>query len=289
MDNKRKGIGIFIAAILVIAVTVTMPIDKVEATPVVEVQIAMILDGSGSIGSANWVIIKEGVASAVENTSCVPHDGTVELTVVQFSDSATVEVGPVIITASNAGTVANNIRAISQMASMTCIACGIHVAADALANSPNFDPSIKQVLNLATDGEPNVCDPTWPCPDAKANAVSARDYAISLLGMDTDLQDEFDAEAIGSAPDVIWLRDSIVWPQPGNIAPPFVSGWVRVVADAQEFADTVCEKFEVITPTPTPTPVLEVPAITPIGTVALIGVLSVVAIAAMTIGSRRKR
>ena len=285
MDNKKKGKGIFIVAILAIAVIVTMPAQKVEATPGVEVQIAMILDGSGSISSANWTIIKEGVASAVENSSCVPHGGSVELTVVQFSDSAAVEVGPVIITSTNAGTVANNIRAISQMDDMTCIACGTHVAADTLANSPNFDSSIKQVLNLATDGEPNVCDPAWPCPDANTNAVSARDYAINLLGMDTDPQDEFDAEAIGTAPDVTWLRDSIVWPQPGSIAPPFVPGWVSVVANAQEFADTVCEKFQKIIP-PSPAPV---PILTPIGIIALVGLLSGIAAISISTSIRKKR
>jgi len=49
-------------------------------------------------------------------------------------------------------------------------------------------------------------------------------------------------------------------------------------------------KFVHAVPGPTPTPpVTLVPAITPIGIVALIGLLLVVAIAAMTIGSRRKR
>lgn len=44
------------------------------------------------------------------------------------------------------------------------------------------------------------------------------------------------------------------------------------------------------TPTPTPTPpVASVPAMTPIGIVALIGLLLVVAIAAMAVGSRRRR
>lgn len=293
MDNKRKGIGIFIAAILVIAVSVTMPIDKVEATPGVEVQIALILDGSGSIGSGNWDIIKEGVASAVENPTCVPHDGTVELTVIHFAgdmpDHATVEVEPVIITAANAGTVATQILGMPYYGGMTPMARGIRLAADTLAGSTNFDHSVKQALNLATDGEPNVLDSYFYDTDPLINTVQARGYAITTLAMTGD-QDEFDAEGIYITDfNRDWLKDNIVFPQPGNVAPPFVSGWVMVVADAQEFAGTVCEKFEVITPTPTPTPVLEAPAITPIGIVALIGVLLVVAVATMTIGIRRRR
>ena len=45
-----------------------------------------------------------------------------------------------------------------------------------------------------------------------------------------------------------WLKDEIIWPQPGYYAPPFlitspIQGWIRVVADYQEFADTIDETF----------------------------------------------
>ncbi|GAI43316.1 unnamed protein product, partial [marine sediment metagenome] len=65
----------------------------------------------------------------------------------------------------------------------------------------------------------------------------------------TGPSDEFDAEAIGIFADVSWLRDSIVWPQPGyDTWPPPGPGWVRVVADAAEFAETICDKFKLIIP-----------------------------------------
>ncbi|MGB3459262.1 MAG: vWA domain-containing protein [Halobacteriota archaeon] len=246
--NSKKIVSTF-AAIIVISMLAAMSVGNVAANGNVTVQVGLILDGSGSINATEWAIITEGVASAVENSSCLPDDGTVELTVVQFSNTASVEVGPVVIDAASAPTVATQIRAIGQMGGSTCIACGFHVAADALYNSINFNTSIKQVLNLATDGSPNICDPAWPCPDAKTNAVSARDYAISLLGMDTDPNDEIDAEGIGiSDANRAWLKDNIVWPQPGSIAPPYVPGWVKVVADADEFAESMCEKFKQVVP-----------------------------------------
>lgn len=183
----------------------------------VKTQMAMILDGSGSIVSDNWGIIKEGLASAVENTTCVAHDGSVELTVVQFGYSslqgyAKVEVPPTVIDSeATAAAVADAVRAIPYGGWSTPMAQGIKLAADTVATSTNFDPGVKQVLNLVTDGNPNVCHPDWLCPTYKENVVSARNYAITLLGMDTDPQDELDAEAIGTAPDVSWLRDEIVW------------------------------------------------------------------------------
>ncbi len=256
--RPRNGKKIFL---VVLSLLVLLSIIAVPAWSQagVSTQLVMILDGSGSIGSTNWGIIREGLASAVENSACLPQDGSVELTVVQFGygsadNYAKVEVGPVVIDASNVATVAAQIRAMSYSSGLTPMAHGIHVAADAAAGSANFDAAKKQALNLVTDGTPNVCDNTWSCPDYQTNVVSARDYAISTLQM-TAAQDEFDAEGIGiTTSNRDWLRDNIVYPQPGNIAPPFVPGWVRVVADADEFAATICEKITVIVPTPTPTP-----------------------------------
>ena len=243
MRNKNKGI--FIASIFAIAIITSMAVGNVAAQPAVEVQVAMLLDGSGSISHANWGTIKEGVASAVENPQCLPDDGTVELTVIQFGYSsgtgAKVEVGPVVITSANAGTVANQIRAMPKGDWGTPMAAAFNLAATTLSGSPNFDPSIKQAINLATDGVPR----------SKPNTEAARNSAITTLAM-TTTQDEIDAEGIGiTTSNRNWLRDKIVYPQPGYIAPPFKGpGWVRVVADADEFAATVCEKFEQIIPPP---------------------------------------
>lgn len=255
--RSRNGKSIFLVA-LSIVVLLSIIVVPAWSQGSVSTQLVMILDGSGSVGSTNWGIIKEGLASAVENSACLPQDGSVELTVIQFgtSDSpyARVELSPTVITAANVASVAATIRAMSYGYGFTPMAYGIHLAVDTVAASGNFNASIKQAINLVTDGEPNECDTTWPCPDYLTNTVSARDYAISTLQM-TDAQDEFDAEGIGiTTSNKEWLRDHIVFPQPGyDTWPPPGPGWVRVVASAQEFADTVCEKITVIVPTPTPT------------------------------------
>jgi len=253
-------VGLLMVLAMVLPASSPPPVRAVE--DVVEVQLAMILDGSGSISSSDWTVIVNGLADAVGNSSCVPQDGSVELTVVQFGGDglhnwAKPEVGPVVITSANAATVASQIRAIIQMGGATPLACGIYLAADTLAGSSKFDPDIKQALNLVTDGEPNCCcndddDPyeSDGCrgTDAYTSAEEARDYAITTLNM-TATQDEFDAEGIGiTEANRNWLRDYIVWPQPGYIAPPFDQGpgWVRVVEDVEEFAETICEKFEIV-------------------------------------------
>ena len=257
MNMKTMTTSIITAMVVLTAfAAITMP-----ASAAVEVQIGMALDGSGSIGSADWGIIVNGVADAVDDSACVHHDGTVELTVVSFPGG--LQVGPVVITSTNAAAVATSIRAITYPAgSSTPMAAGISDTADAMSGSPHFDPAIKQVINIATDGVPTDV----------AAAELARDNAITTLQMTT--QDEIDAEGIGITDgNRDWLRDEIVYPQPGNIATvgmpaTYIPGWVCVVVDAQEFADSMCEKFKRIPPPE------EVPAMTSVGMiVGMLGLL----------------
>lgn len=202
-----------------------------------DIQLALLLDSSGSIG-ADWGTITAGVADALENPDCFPHDGSVELTVIQFATSANVIVGPVVIDSlATAQAEAAVIRGIGGGSGGTNMTAAFNLAATELSGSTNFDASLRQVVNVVTDGVPN----------STTNAAAARGTMITTLQM-TEEQDEIDAEGIGVLLDIDWLRDNIVYPQPGYIAPPFDQGpgWVRQVADAQELADTMCEKFQVI-------------------------------------------
>jgi PKD repeat protein len=202
-------------------------------------QLAMLIDASGSIGSTDFTTMTEGIAAAVEDGSVFPHDGSVELTIVKFSNSANLEVNsPVIVDQSNYQTIANAIRTISYVGGGTAMSSAFSLATTTLFNSPNFDPNDRQVINIVTDGEPN----------SESATITARNSMISTLGMDVDPKDEIDAEAIGTFIDSSWLRDNIVWPQPGVIAPPYIPGygWVRVVTNFEEFSETIGEKFELI-------------------------------------------
>jgi hypothetical protein len=257
----RKKLGLIAALLLVVALSVPLvSAPAVLANAGVHIQVAMILDASGSIDSTEWNIMLTGLATALNDSVCVPHDGSMELTVIIFAQSAKVGLGPVVITNANIAAVVYNITHLSRsgIGSYTCISCGLCLAADTLYNSPNFSPSRKQAINLVTDGVPNRCScsggtcgysgSTCNLASAQASAVCARNYLLTKLGMTSD-QDELDAEGIGiTNTNRNWLRDSIVWPQPGYIAPPFDQGpgWVRVFATFQEFVPSLCEKFQTI-------------------------------------------
>ncbi len=84
----------------------------------------------------------------------------------------------------------------------------------------------------------------WWNPGLKS-AEEASSYLINKLQM-TNNQDEFNALGVGvggmyGGPDVDWLKNKIVWPQPGHIAPPYTAGWVNTIRSWQEFANTISE------------------------------------------------
>jgi len=380
------------SACLIITTIVVLTADATE--------LAMVLDGSGSISSYDWSIMREGLARSIENSSVFPHDGNVELTVIQFggisniwnknwnnyastwyrntqqhkkgessvksdrshsgyfrsnsfdtrgSDPVTVdfwyrlddtenvdlilyyydgsnynsmailgggqedtwlhytgtitnssyfisnfrigfssvldsyenvwidtivikkgltlifydefenilpiarsEINRNIVTSSNYHSIANQIRSINQITGFTPMSCGIRLTADLLYPTLNgFNLSKRQLINLVTDGKPNC---VWiPGTNyegvymndnlGKQDTVDARSYLLSTLQMNISEKDEFDSLAVGSGPETNWLRDNIVWPQPGHIAPPYAAGWVKYIGSYQEFEATIKEIF----------------------------------------------
>ncbi|RLF39655.1 MAG: hypothetical protein DRN12_06670, partial [Thermoplasmata archaeon] len=393
--------------------TINTTLVPVENRPFT--QLAMVLDGSGSISDDDWKLMRTGLANAIRNESVFPHDGSVELTVVQFGGNydpwwgiypyAIQEEGPTVVTNLNYNTIADNISHLSQIKGATPIGCGIRRGTDEIKNSPRFNDENRSVLCLVTDGLANCIwnpslgdykanymggngwikgvsdahtgstsahahgrydssypqdgpfrtkdidtsnatavhiefwykldntesgddlvlylfdgvnyhiapngdlggDPEnvwlhydytlsdsryfvsnfhimfysdleygegiwiddvivetqdgillsdsfenaywnahWTDP-GRISAEDAREYMVSTLNMSSD-QDEFDALAVGSEPDIYWLRDSMVWPQPGYIAPPYDqgSGWVKHINGYSDFEEAVKEMFKII-------------------------------------------
>jgi len=221
---------------LVILSIVTVHLTSVSAQGP-KTQLAMLLDGSSSIMSDDFTIMLTGLADAIENPDCVPQDGSVELTVIQFGSYTRTEVPPTMIDATNASSIAATVRGITKMGGTTPMSGAIALATAEITGSPNFGTAAKQVINLSTDGAPN----------SKSDTEMARNDAIAA-GID-----EIDVEAVGYFPAVEWLRDRIVHPQPGTIHgpgyahwPPTAPGWVRLVEDFDAYAATICGKFGVI-------------------------------------------
>jgi uncharacterized protein YegL len=234
-----------------------LPSASVAQGPVT--QMVLLLDGSGSIDGSDFQIMLDGIAAAVEDPDCLPHTGEVELSVIQFSSDAVVEVGPTVINSDQTATdFATDVANITQMEDMTDYQAAFDLARTTITGSPNFATASFQAINMSTDGEP-----TEGTPDPQTGAINARDAAVSA-GVD-----EIDVEAIGmTSLATEWIRTNILYPQPGNIAPPFTPGWVIPIPDFQVYASSLCQKFQVVVP-PQPEPVEEF--VPEPGTVMLLG------------------
>lgn len=243
------------------------------------IQLAMVIDGSGSININDWNIITEGLSNAIKDDTIFPHDGSVELTVVQFGLGynyynhyyAQVEIEPsLIIDEDVAKDIADDIFAMNQGRSNTPMAAGIFLATDQLKHSPRFEKDAKQVITVVTDGMPNVWSdrpfsnyPIGPyggfkCSyeEGKKNTVLSRNDSVAELEM-TDTIDEIDALAVGvqgmyGSPDVDWLNESVIWPEPGIIwdvaetNDPQGLGWVATIDSFQDFELAINQMFKVI-------------------------------------------
>jgi len=154
--NYSADTGIWTIPYLEVGESECLTITTIVVLSSEPTQLAMILDGSGSISSTDWIVMKEGLANSIENSSIFPHDGNVELTVIQFgNDIARRELGPMTVRKDNYAYIGNLIRNINQIGGSTPISCGIRYAADALRNLGNFDSTKRQIINLVTDGVAN--------------------------------------------------------------------------------------------------------------------------------------
>jgi hypothetical protein len=203
-------------------------------------QMVLLIDGSASIVSGDFTIMKQGIAAAVADPNCLPQNGSVELSVVQFSNAAVVNVAPTVIDSQLTATnFAAAVAGITQQAAFaTNYQAAFDLARTTITGSPNFATASFQAINMSTDGAPNQ-----PPGDPQGAAVTARNAAISA-GVD-----EIDVEAINMTPTATeWIRANIVYPQPGNIAPPFTPGWVIPIPDFQVYASSLCQKFQEVVP-----------------------------------------
>ncbi|RLI24313.1 hypothetical protein DRO58_07530 [Candidatus Bathyarchaeota archaeon] len=250
MSLTRKRFTIALAFLMIITVIPLNIFKPGTANSTVKIQLCMILDGSGSISDAEWKIIVYGVADAIRYN--LPHDGSVELTIVQFGtgipENASVEVGPVVVTEANYEAIASQVENINQAKGNTPMAHGLYLGWKTIKESPNFQVAEKQVINLATDGMPNERNYNATDDLDGDGDKDAYDDVIAVVNMAVaEGLDELDMEGIAiSDNDRDWFVKYVLYPQPGHIAPPFIPGWIMVVADAQEFADTVGQKFEAI-------------------------------------------
>lgn len=215
-------------------------------------QLGFLIDASGSIGSTNFNIMKTGYATAL---GALPQDGSIELTVVTFSTGTTTVVTPTVVTALTLPGILLAINAMAYSAGTTATAAGITAISGLMLGSGQYSSNLNSMINIATDGEPNV--PTNNAQQAAINAaIAARAGGIDALT----------AEAIGTTIDATFLRDIVFSPlngpctlcgtllADGSTPPnPMTSNpWVLRVNDFSDFPRAINAKVQASIDVPEP-------------------------------------
>ena len=176
----------FHSLLLSLALTVSLlvvvgsPADVIAQTSGELTDLALVVDGSGSISSAEFDLQTLGIRSLVANRIKIPTDGSVGITVVQFASGITrIEIPYTIIDpGTDIDALLDQIEAISQIGGLTNPGDGINTAMahfEATIPTDRINSGSSQSICLSTDGFPN----------SGADTQTARDNAIaSSLGLD---------------------------------------------------------------------------------------------------------
>jgi hypothetical protein len=207
---------------------------QVNAAPVT--QLGFILDSSGSIGSGNWTTIKTGLANAVN--TLIPINGSFEVSIVNFSDSATIVANSILLDSAAARTsLLGLITAMPFIGGLTNFADAFAKMTTALTDNIGTTAAndAATYVNFATDGVPNV-------DTANTNPNLALLKAAGI--------DNISVEGIGTGIDTAYLQGTVCYPGPCDLTSPFnfpTQGFYIGVADAAGYAAAIDNKIRIVT------------------------------------------
>jgi hypothetical protein len=165
------------------AVAVAVGLGVSGPSSAVPIELALVLDASGSISPANWTLQVQGYANAL--AAVLPsHLGQVAISVTRFAQTSSVVMG--MTTINNAGDVTNIVNFFNALAqagngNLTCISCGIASAEGTLTGT-----ATKSIIDVSTDGVWNVgVDPAGPAGNVGTSAWAVANDAdvVNALGI----------------------------------------------------------------------------------------------------------
>jgi hypothetical protein len=180
--------------------------------------LALCLDSSGSVSSPEFILQLEGTAQAIENPNIVPRDGSMRLTLFQFSNNGYLEIDPTIVEEDNVSELADAIRSVRRNTGGTAIHHCIDRATEVLSDaSPE---TALQVIDVSTDGQ-----------SSQALAVAASERARNA-GIDV-----INAIGVGRGANES-LLNYIVFPKPAGGE----RGFVLMVDSYEEYIEGISSK-----------------------------------------------
>jgi len=223
----------------IVSATAVMMGAQVNAAPVT--QLGFILDSSGSIGTANWNTIKNGLANAVN--TLIPINGTYDVSVVNFSDTANIIANSFLVDSAIARTnLATLIQNMPYIGGTTNFADAFAKMTTALTDNIGTGTTVATAsnalatyVNFATDGVDNT-------DTANTNPNLA---LLKAAGVDN-----ISVEAIGSGIDTTFLQGTVCFPQACDLTSPYnfpTQGFYIGVADAAAYVAAIDNKLRIVT------------------------------------------
>jgi uncharacterized protein YegL len=249
------------------------------------IQLGFILDRSGSIGQTDWNTITAGLSSAVGTLIPVGGANTYEISVVTFSDMATININSVVVGSLAArSTLATDIANLKNIfnggntnyqdaftAMTTALTDNVGTAGFIKAGA-----NTKSYVNFATDGEPTVCtNAAGTAATTGANCGSSAGFASNYEAKGAAAAaaaaaagvDNISIEGIGAglnAANVSFLQQSICYPVLCDATSPYDfpnKGFYIPVSSAAAYLAAISNKILVVTGQTVPEP----------GSLALVG------------------
>ena len=146
----------------------------------IDLQLALNIDTSGSIGQAGFDLQQDAYAAVLANPAFLPQDGSVAVGVWNFSTAVIEEFPMTIITAANIGDLVAAINGMTFQNGSTALAQSIDAAAAGILASGIM--SDREIIDVSTDGEQFPAPPPDPSAAALA-AVAAGIDQVNCLGV----------------------------------------------------------------------------------------------------------
>ena len=112
------------------------------------ISVVFVLDESGSISSSNFQLETQGFINALDG---LPTNGTVEVSVIGFSNNSEIVQTPIVLRDSNISSIKSKLEANSQNNGLTNMSGAINTASNLISSSL----ATTKVICLSTDGQPN--------------------------------------------------------------------------------------------------------------------------------------
>lgn len=197
------------------------------AAQAVPIELALVLDASGSINATEWNLQRNAYSNALG--SVVPIDGSVAISVVRFATTASV-VRPltIISSAADRAALADFFDTLAQSGNggNTCISCGIRLGEGTLTGTAD-----RSLIDVSTDGVFNVgVNPAGPAGTVGTAAWAVANDADAVNALGIGVVPNFAAGAGSfnmSAPDFAAFetaltdklrRETGTVPEPGSVA-----------------------------------------------------------------------